>query len=236
MVKIYADKKLAIIQRALGPGKSDAPMGSLEWAKWVRGQMVSQYRDKKFACTGVRGYVQLASDKELHKILIRADGEHFESLEEFLSTPRPYGIGMKGGDLEEIRRDAVVELAVTKEPLQPHGGCRNPEGNNQWKSSDDKSLGQIDNDKQDQPKSKGGTSAEYLTRRIARDRPDIHQRMIAGEFSSVRQAAIEAGIVKPRESISVPSRDVAKAAATLRKHCDPEFLRALVEVLQGDSL
>ncbi len=34
-----------------------------------------------------------------------------------------------------------------------------------------------------------GTAADYLTARIARDNPDILQRMKAGEFKSVRQAA-----------------------------------------------
>jgi hypothetical protein len=32
-----------------------------------------------------------------------------------------------------------------------------------------------------------GSSADYLTARIARDRPDILERMKAGEFSSVRK-------------------------------------------------
>ena len=45
--------------------------------------------------------------------------------------------------------------------------------------------------------STGGNGADYLTARIARDRPDILERMKAGEFKSVRRAAIEAGIVKP---------------------------------------
>jgi hypothetical protein len=34
------------------------------------------------------------------------------------------------------------------------------------------------------------------TARIARDRPDILGRMKAGEYSSVRQAAIDAGIIR----------------------------------------
>lgn len=41
-----------------------------------------------------------------------------------------------------------------------------------------------------------GTHSDRLTARIARDRPDILKRMKAGEFKSVRAAAIEAGIVK----------------------------------------
>lgn len=43
--------------------------------------------------------------------------------------------------------------------------------------------------------SSGGRTADYLTARIARDRPDVLDRMKAGEFRSVRAAAIEAGIV-----------------------------------------
>jgi hypothetical protein len=41
-----------------------------------------------------------------------------------------------------------------------------------------------------------GNDPDYLTARIARDRPDIHQRMKDGEYRSVRAAAIEAGIIK----------------------------------------
>lgn len=41
-----------------------------------------------------------------------------------------------------------------------------------------------------------GMRKTYLVARIARDRPDILERMKAGEFVTVRQAAIAAGIVK----------------------------------------
>ncbi|MBV8264802.1 MAG: hypothetical protein JO252_00495, partial [Planctomycetaceae bacterium] len=44
---------------------------------------------------------------------------------------------------------------------------------------------------------RGGTQADYLTARIARDRPDLLERMEAGEFPSMRAAALEAGIVTP---------------------------------------
>jgi hypothetical protein len=41
-----------------------------------------------------------------------------------------------------------------------------------------------------------GTSADYLTARLKRDYAEIFQRLLQGEFSSVRKAAIAAGIVK----------------------------------------
>lgn len=50
----------------------------------------------------------------------------------------------------------------------------------------------------------GGTSADYLTARIARDRPDILEDMKQGKYRSVRQAAIEAGIVTPSTRYSLP--------------------------------
>jgi DNA methylase len=56
--------------------------------------------------------------------------------------------------------------------------------------------------KRDQPsdrrlKAYGETSA-YLKARMARDCPDILKRYRRGEFKSLRAAAVEAGIVKPR--------------------------------------
>ena len=48
-------------------------------------------------------------------------------------------------------------------------------------------------------KVKGTGGQKYLVARIARDRPDVLERMKQGEFLSVRQAAIAAGIVKVRE-------------------------------------
>ncbi len=44
---------------------------------------------------------------------------------------------------------------------------------------------------------KSSNMAVYLCNRIARDRPDILARMQAGEFKSIRSAAIEAGIITP---------------------------------------
>lgn len=40
----------------------------------------------------------------------------------------------------------------------------------------------------------GGTRADYLARRIARDRPDMLPAMAAGEYKSIHDAAVQAGI------------------------------------------
>src|SRR4051812_29948365 len=41
-----------------------------------------------------------------------------------------------------------------------------------------------------------GNTADYLAARIKRDRPDIAEAVERGEFKSIRQAALAAGIVK----------------------------------------
>jgi len=46
------------------------------------------------------------------------------------------------------------------------------------------------------PQSRGGNKKKYLVAKIARDHPEVLERMKKGEFLSVRAAAIEAGILK----------------------------------------
>ena len=55
-----------------------------------------------------------------------------------------------------------------------------------------------------------GTSRSYLLGRLARDAPDILERVKAGEIKSARAAAIEAGIITPFPSIAL--KDPAHAA------------------------
>lgn len=73
-----------------------------------------------------------------------------------------------------------------------------------------------------------GTSAEYLTARIARNRPDVLERMQRGDYPSVRAAAMEAGLVEQR--ISIPM-DPEKAARIIRRHFDEASVAALKEAL-----
>jgi hypothetical protein len=74
-------------------------------------------------------------------------------------------------------------LAGTVEPLTQNGAIGN------GRSSPDNIM-----------PTQYGTSTDYLTARIARDRPDILERMKTGAYKSVRAAAIDAGIVKQRRA------------------------------------
>jgi hypothetical protein len=85
----------------------------------------------------------------------------------------------------------------------------------------------------------GGNSADYLTARIARDRPDILEDMKQGKYHSVRQAAIEAGIVKPQARYSLPD-DPQAAGKYLAQRVDREWFDTLIDAyykaLKGGKL
>lgn len=67
----------------------------------------------------------------------------------------------------------------------------------------------------------GGTSADYLTARLKRDHEKIFQRLAAGEFPSVRKAAIAAGIIKVPGTVTKLLKLWKKATAAERS----EFLK-----------
>jgi hypothetical protein len=79
------------------------------------------------------------------------------------------------------------------------------------------------------PSDKRGNSTDYLTRRIARDRPDILERLKSGEIESVRQAAIEAGILPKQERIHVYTHDPVAAAHYLAQRVDAEWMQLVYE-------
>ena len=68
--------------------------------------------------------------------------------------------------------------------------------------------------------SERGNQASYLARRLLRDAPEVFARLEAGEFPSVRQAAIAAGIVK------VPTA-IEKAAEVVARLSDAERVELL---------
>jgi hypothetical protein len=73
-----------------------------------------------------------------------------------------------------------------------------------------------------------GTSNRYALRRLREERPDLHQRVVAGEISA-HAAAVEAGIRPPRFTIT--GQDPAAIANTIRHHLPDEVIQDLVQLL-----
>lgn len=107
-------------------------------------------------------------------------GEPFKSFEAFARHPYWQGLEASIDDLRAYCRkhpDVSRLIDAEVDPLAKDGGDRRSREY------------QVDNIK---PKTKGGTSATYILKRLKRDRPDLFARVTAGELSA-NAAAIEAG-------------------------------------------
>jgi hypothetical protein len=179
-----------------------APIGSVPWAEHSRENM--QDAVKKEANTVISFTSEMGRFVE-HlgwNLLTDEDGQPFQSFRTFARAKRPHGLGCSEQQLEVmIRRTqkTVADSALEAKAIDSHGGDRKREP----VQGDVVTL------------TRGSNGADYLTARIKRDRPDILERMKAGEFSSVRQAAKEAGLVRERISIAL---DPMKAADALFRH------------------
>jgi hypothetical protein len=73
-------------------------------------------------------------------------------------------------------------------------------------------------------------SWERILPRLARDAPEVLERVKAGEFRSARAAAIEAGIIKPVPTIRI-TNDMPAVAAKLCQHLTREQRIQLIDLL-----
>jgi hypothetical protein len=116
------------------------------------------------------------------------------------------------GETEGKSRDSETGLfkaAQKSEPLATYGGSR-----------DDVVMS---------GSRKLGNSQSYLLRRLARDAPDVLERVKTGEIKSARAAAIEAGIITPSPSLQLkdPSPTAQKLLAKKGKEWCLELLEEL---------
>jgi len=180
-------------------GDATAPMGSEQWAKAVRYRIQSGLHDITFASNRLEGYIGSMQETGAFRLLHKPDGAQFLLWEDFCTTKQPHGLGYSPAHISGIiaERKTVEALAAKAEetPLAQHGELGRGRDN------------RVDNVNSNE----AGNSATYISRRIARDRPDILQRMKDGEFPSVRAAAIEAGIVKVPTALDLLKRAWAKA-------------------------
>lgn len=192
----------------------NAPVGSRSWAMGVLGEIKYAINRLDSDAQHVGRMIAIAREKEAWRVLGYAAFSLFcikeigisEDEAASLATAKP------GETCREFQRRRAEELAESAKPLAGHGGDRKSEEGNQ------ESTLSHNVDRQ-------GTSADYLTRRIARDCPEVLERMKAGEFKSVRAAAIEAGIVKP----DTPADKLRKAFSKIEADQQFPHLRTLIE-------
>lgn len=115
-------------------------------------------------------------------------------------------------------------------PLQTHGGLNQPlahHGTNQHSQTEG---GGMANGQSKPAEQLSSNSQERILRRLARDAPEILERVKAGEFKSARAAAIEAGIIRPVPTVRLVD-DPERVAAAIKKHLTSDQLVQLAQAL-----
>lgn len=204
-------------------GDLDATPGSRPWAVAVRLKAHAALRDERSKAGHLSRLLDLIKEHQGYRVLSDERGEPFESYEAFCRAEIPFGLGY----------DVCVINAIIHERKSAEARAANP------KYLADDVGPHSDEDKQaigaygtNRVMGRGSNSADYLTARIQRDRPDILRRMQAGEFRSVRQAALEAGLVKRTWSAPEDPRALARA---IRRRLSDEELDVLLEALESAS-
>jgi hypothetical protein len=163
---------------------------------------------------------------------------------DFVESPWPVGCGVSISLVIKILQgtdvlDAFLD-AIRGERGAPAGNQHNAEGRNQWTNRDtitvspdspstiplppDAPRPRVRDYAREAPT---GTSVSYTMRRLERQAPDLHSKVIAGDMSPYA-AAVQAGHQKRK--ITIPL-DPASAARILVKHLQPEQVKVLIIAL-----
>jgi len=143
-----------------------------------------------------------------------------ERLVDFIRTPQNRGLEVDPEVLYALleKSDYVQSAAALRKaireaapPIAGHGGPRTKEQVDGINLTDG---------------SGGGTSAEYILRRLKRDRPELAQKVIDGELTP-HAAAVEAGIQRRTARYRVD--DPQAAVKSLLKHYTAEQIREALE-------
>jgi hypothetical protein len=183
----------------------------------VRVKLTGALHDAEFSADSAKRWLDVMKMHEGWRQLEDQKGNRFLSFELFCQERRPFGLGYCPDAIDRIIRERREKEAAARaaeaKPLADPGRPKKEE--REGNKGSDTTIS-------------SGRGSDYLTARIARDRPDILERMKAGEFKSVRAAALEAGIVK--RSFQCPV-DPEGAARLLRKHLPSAEIKKLRDLL-----
>jgi hypothetical protein len=206
-------------------GDPKALPGTRGWAAQLRTELQSGLHDLEFDATHLDVLASIVEEDQAYRLLQDQDGNDFPTYEAFCLHRRPFGLGYKKTDLERIvierkmlqktAKEYAAEVLELPPVLKLHGGDRYTQPQETQDSIRILSP-------------KGGTNVEYITARLRRDRPDILEKIVSGEITSMNQAAILAGF-KPKSLMIYV--DPPRIARTLRKHLTHEEVLQVIELL-----
>lgn len=184
-------------------GDPAAPIGSKSWSLWVSNEIRKAVYDNEQSGTRLRRMVDLFKEHAGWQAL------GFFTWEQFCESK-----------LQKQAQD--VEVTITLRMATQVRAEQPKELAKQGRQS------KLDNCQVYGNEIQGGNNASYLTARIARDRPDILDEMKRGKYRSVRAAAIDAGIVEPKQRYQLPT-DPTAAGRYLSQRVDDAWMLELYD-------
>ena len=202
------------------------------WSGWFYDHLMDVLKNGTWREYSTEAYGRPCRFEALRDFLAHEDGLGWPSVDETLAMVEvvrdcpqvlPPEKNAPAGRLQDWARDALVELekcgvtrmtgaAVRAQPLAANGAIGNGRSFDNVKATD------------------GGNSQTYLLRRLARDAPDVLERVKSGEIKSARAAAIEAGIIKLVPTVRLVP-DPARAAASIVERMDRAWCVALATAI-----
>lgn len=155
--------------------------------------------------------------------LVRATGEivRFERFEDFIRSAPPDGMHTTTEAVKRICRDDPTALDALDRVLAHRQGERTDIVSNRNEVPSSAT--------EERPV---GTTAQYAIRRLRKDRPDLHAKVLAGELKP-HAAMVEAGF-RPR-TVTIRVDDVSAVVAALKRHMTPEAFAALRQAIEDKA-
>ncbi|MFJ4969809.1 hypothetical protein [Streptomyces sp. NPDC088755] len=145
---------------------------------------------------------------------VRGEVVHHTDFVDFVTTPPLKGLGATVDLVRRIVADDTVALDLLDQVLQGGQGTRSD---------------LVSNSNEVRPT---GTTQAAALRRLRKDAPELHARVLAGELSA-HAAMVQAGF--RARTISVPVSKPESAARALRKNLKPEELVHLIKLLSEEE-
>jgi hypothetical protein len=162
-------------------GDLQAPRGSRSWAIAVRDELNNMLHRAEFSSSSARTWCDAIRENDAWKVLEDSQRRPFKSYEAFCTHRKPQGLGRQPADIDRIiaeRKEREVQIA-REHPLPERGEVG-------------RGRNRVDNINS---KTNGGTGRSYTLRRLARDRPDLLDKVEKRKLSA-NAAAVEAGFRK----------------------------------------
>lgn len=176
-------------------GDPAAPTGSPEWCKYIHGLMCQTKRRANSEVSSLKYTLTEFKKSEHWKRLTDAAGQPFMAWEDYVQYPEPDGLGMAAADAEAIITEQndkrlIADIRAAEARADDNEQRANKRGRGRPKKNS--------RDKNNIPAIKTASRQGDL-RRLEKDRPDIHARVLAGEITP-NAGMIEAGFRKKRPS------------------------------------